>query len=242
MTDNLTIEQRQRYWRTIMLPGMGREAQQRLLDARVLIIGAGALGSISAMYLCASGVGHMRIHDFDTIDISNLQRQLSFTTADLGCSKVTILAQRLAAINPDVTVETSTTPVTAANIDSLAADCDVIIEASDNPATKYLVTDAAHRLGKACVLGGISQYNGQLFTQMPDDNQMSMYRRIFGDKPADGNIMPCSTGGILGPLPGVIASLQAAETIKIITRVGKTCSDRILLIDALNLNITSLKF
>ncbi len=241
MTDNLSTEQRQRYSRTIMLPGMGKEAQARLLDATVLVIGAGALGSISSMYLCASGIGTLRINDFDTIDISNLQRQLSFTTADIGRHKATALAGRLADINPDVIVEASIQFVTASNIDRLAAGCDVIIEASDNPSTKYLITDAAHRLGIPCVIGGISEYTGQLYTQMPDDNPVSMYRRIFGDKPADDGVMPCRIGGILGPLPGAIASLQAAEAIKIITGQGTPCHDRILIIDTLTMTTATLK-
>ena len=162
MDTGLTLAQRQRYSRTIMLDGVGRAGQQRLLRATVAIVGAGALGSTAAMYLGASGIGTLRLVDFDSVDISNLQRQLTYTTDDLGGSKVRLLARRVSQLNPDVNVEIHEQLLNAANIDSFVSGADIIVEGSDNPATKYLVTDDAHRHGIPCILGAVGPSSAQL--------------------------------------------------------------------------------
>lgn len=227
-TPALTADQRRRYARTIQLPDVGVGGQQRLMRSTVLIVGAGALGSTAAMYLAASGVGTLRIVDFDTVDISNLQRQLTYTVDDLGKPKTACLARRIAALNPDVKVEITDGILTADIVGALIDGADIVIEASDNPATKYLVTDAAHASGIPCILGAVGPDASQLLVQMSDSKTLgdssdnthvsgrrSLYRRLFPEAPGTG-VTPCSLGGLLGPLPGVIATMQALRAITLL--------------------------
>lgn len=234
-TPALTPDQRRRYARTIQLPDVGIGGQRRLMRSTVLIVGAGALGSTAAMYLAASGVGTLRIIDYDTVDISNLQRQLTYIVDDLGKPKTACLARRIAALNPDVKVEITDGILTADTVGTLIDGADIVIEASDNPATKYLVTDAAHAAGIPCILGAVGPDASQLLVQMPDkkrcesvkyqsdrDHQSivgngreSLYRRLFPEAPGTG-VTPCSLGGLLGPLPGVIATMQALRAITLL--------------------------
>lgn len=231
----LSKEQRLRYSRNIMLEPIGREGQLKLLNARVLIVGAGALGSIAAMYLGASGVGHLTIVDYDTIDISNLQRQLSFTTDQCGGWKVAKTAQRLQEINPEVKVDTIAQMLTADNVCDIISGHDLVIEGSDNPDTKYLVSDTCRQLQIPCITGGVSQFQGQM---MSWNTGHTSYRDIFPEKAEAGGYTPCSLGGILGPLPGIIASWQACEAIKILTEAGTPMYDKLLLIDVFNPSAT----
>lgn len=235
----LTKEQRVRYSRTLMLPAIGEEGQERLLGSSVLIAGAGALGSICAMYLAASGVGRIGIADFDTIGLSNLQRQLSYTMDDLGKYKVDVLARRLREINPEVRVDEHRLMLSAGNIREIAGGYDVIVEGSDNPSTKYLVTDTATALGLPCVLGGVREFVGQVMT-FPGGT--SGYRDLFPDAPCEGGFTPCSVGGVLGPLPGVIASMQAAEVIKLLTGNGLPGLGTMLQVDMLTLAVSKMEF
>lgn len=215
-TPALTPDRRRRYARTIQLPDVGVGGQQRLMRSTVLIVGAGALGSTAAMYLAASGIGTLRIVDFDTVDISNLQRQLTYTVDDLGKPKTACLARRIAALNPDVKVEITDGILTADTVGALIDGADIVIEASDNPATKYLVTDAAHAAGIPCILGAVGPDASQLLVQMPDRlGSRSLYRRLFPEAPGTG-VTPCSLGGLLGPLPGVIATMQALRAITLL--------------------------
>lgn len=234
----LDKEQMVRYSRTIMLEEIGTEGQRRLLDGSVFIVGAGALGSICAMYLAASGIGRIGIIDFDTVGLSNLQRQLSYTESDLGQPKTDVLKRRLHEINSGITVEAYNRMLTCENAAELFAGYDVVVEGSDNPSTKYLVTDTAHRLGKPCVAGGVREFVGQVMTFPP--YCATTYRDLFPDAPCESGFTPCSAGGVLGPLPGVVASMQAAEVIKLLTGIN-TGIGHLLQIDLHTLTTTRLE-
>lgn len=229
----LTPDEKLRYSRNILLAEMGEEGQRRLLGSKVLIVGAGALGSVVAMYLAGSGVGEIRLVDFDTIDISNLQRQLSFTTSQCGRLKADALAERLREINPDITVTSSNLLLRPDNIDGLSAGVDLIIEGSDNPPTKYLATDEAVRLGIPYVLGGVAQWQGQVTSWRPGCRVA--YRDLFPEGATPDGYTPCSIGGVLGPLPGIIGSMMATDAIKILASIGTPLYDRLLLLDTLTL-------
>lgn len=235
---NLTDEQQRRYARTLMLDNITETEQIKLLNASVLIVGCGALGSIASMYLAASGVGHITVVDFDTVGLSNLQRQLSFTEHDLGQKKSDTLARKLRDINSEIEITAVDKMLRQNEAIEIFKNFDVIVEASDNPSTKYMVTDTAQRVGKPCVVGGVRGFDGQVTTVMPGE---VAYRDIFPDTACSG-FTPCSAGGVLGPLPGVVASIQAAEVIKTITGVGKTLKSRMLIIDLLNGNFRTISF
>lgn len=228
-----------RYARQISLPEIGREGVERLLASSVLIVGAGALGCISAMYLAAAGVGKIGVADFDTVGLSNLQRQLSYTEDDIDKPKADTLAEKLKAINSSVEVEVINMMLTKGNIAEYVGRYDIVVEGSDNPSTKYLVSDTAKALGKACVIGGVRGFIGQLTTQLPDG---PFYRDLFPDIPERCGMTPCASIGVLGPVPGVIASLQATEVIKLITGAGQTLSGRLLQIDTLTMSTVELQF
>ena len=232
----LNAEQRRRYSRTTMLPEIGPEGQRRLLGATVTLVGAGALGSVCAMYLAASGVGRLRLIDFDTIDVSNLQRQLSFATADCGLRKAEVCAGRIRAINPEVEVETVGAMLTRGNASEVIEGSDLVMEGSDNPSTKYLVTDTAVALGVPYVLGGVAQWQGQVHSWAPGHRS---YRDIFPESACEGGYLPCSVGGVLGPLPGVVGSVMACEAIKIVAGAGAPLFDRLLTIDALTMSMAT---
>ncbi len=235
----LTDGQQRRYSRNLLLEGFGEEGQQRLLGARALVVGAGALGSICAMYLAGSGVGHITVADFDTLDISNLQRQLSFTENELGQKKAAACASRLRSINSEIDIEPLDMLLTAENIDALIRDFDIVAEGSDNPATKYLVSEACQRAGKPYCLGGVSQFYGQVMSWKPG---FPGYSALFPDSAEPDGYLPCSVGGVLGPLPGVIGSLQAAEVVKILAGIGEPLFGRLLLFDALTMQSRTLQF
>lgn len=221
-----------RYIRNLQLSGLGKEGQEALSRARVVVIGAGALGSVCAMYLAGSGIGHLTIADFDNIDITNLQRQLSYTEADTGKSKAETLAKKIGEINSEIKVTPIRAFVTAQMLEELVVEADVVIEASDNPATKYLVTDCAERINKPYALGAVAQWQGQALSWLPG---YPGYRDIFPIGADEGAYTPCSIGGILGPLPGIVGSIQAAEAIKLISGAGVPLLGRLLLLDALNM-------
>ncbi len=217
-----------RYSRSIMLDGFGEVCQLRLRDSSVLVVGAGALGSIVAMYLAASGIGRIGVVDYDRIDISNLQRQLSFTEADAGGFKVEVTAARLHAINSSIIVEAYNEYLDADTASGILSNYDVIVEASDNQLTKYMVTDVAAGLGKTVVFGGVSQYVGHVMTLIPGHISC---REVFPDRVPDSDQTPCSAFGVFGPLPGIIGSVQASEVIKVITSIGTPLVDAILTVD-----------
>jgi thiazole biosynthesis adenylyltransferase ThiF len=229
----LTESQIERYSRHIILKEVGGKGQQKLLDSKVLIIGAGGLGAPVALYLAAAGVGTIGIADADDVDLSNLQRQVIHFTADIGKPKVESARAKIEAINPDVNVITYKEWVTAANISAIIADYDFIIDGTDNFAAKFLINDACVLAGKPYSHGGILQFVGQTITVLP--GQSPCYRCLFPQPPPKDAIPSCSQAGVIGVLPGVIGSIQATEAIKFLLGKGKLLAGRILMYDALDM-------
>lgn len=229
----LTEDQTQRYSRHIMLKEVGGKGQQKLLDSKVLIIGAGGLGSPIALYLAAAGIGTIGLADDDLVDLSNLQRQVIHFTPDLGRPKVISAGEKIKAINPDVTVNACPERVSASNIAGLIADYDFIIDATDNFAAKFLINDACVLAKKPYSHGGILKFVGQTITVIPGES--ACYRCIFPTPPPEDSLLACSRAGVLGVLPGVIGSLQATEAIKILLGKGELLAGRLLIYDALEM-------
>ena len=228
----LTREQRQRYNRHLVLDGFGPEAQARLLQARVLLVGAGGLGSPVALYLAAAGVGTIGVVDGDTVSITNLQRQVLHSTADIGRPKVDVAKERMQAMNPDVQVETYECYLSEANAMELIAPYDFVIDGTDNFATKYLVNDACVLQGKAFTMGGINRYSGQLMTHVPGS---ACYRCLFPEPPAKEDVETCAIVGVLGSIAGMLGTVQATECIKYLAGVGKPLTNALLTFDALSM-------
>ena len=201
------------------------------------VIGCGALGSLCAMYLAASGVGNINIADFDTVDLSNLQRQLFFTEADLGKTKALVLRDRMLALNSGVSVNVTQEMVRPANAGDFLAGCDVVVDGSDNPATKLMTDRLAAKYEIPCVIAGVRGFDLQVITCLPGGTR---YADIFGDAPACDGFTPCSIAGVLGPTAGIAASLQAAETVKLITGAGNTLSGKLLTINLLSPSVSML--
>jgi molybdopterin/thiamine biosynthesis adenylyltransferase len=229
----LTETQIERYSRHIILKEVGGKGQKKLLDGRVLIIGAGGLGSPIALYLAAAGVGAIGIADADDVDLSNLQRQVIHFTPDVGKPKVESAREKMEAINPDVKVRTYKEWVSAANIGSIIADYDFVIDGTDNFAAKFLINDACVLAGKPYSHGGILQFVGQTITILP--GKSACYRCIFPEPPPKDAIPTCSQAGVIGVLPGVIGSIQATEAIKFLLGKGDLLTGRILMYDALGM-------
>jgi len=225
----LTREQELRYNRHIILEDFGMEGQKKLLQAKVLIVGAGGLGSPVALYLAAAGVGTIGIADGDTVSITNLQRQVIHTTAQVGRMKVDSAEERIKALNPDVKVVKYPVFLSEDNAADLIKDYDFIIDGSDNFATKYLVNDACVMLHKACSIGGISRYSGQLTTCIPGS---ACYRCLFPEPPAEGDVQTCSAVGVLGSIAGILGTIQATECIKYLTGIGELLTNTLLTFDA----------
>lgn len=231
------MNQNTRYSRLASLPEIGPEGVAKLQEARLAVIGCGALGSLCAMYLAASGVGNINIADFDTVDLSNLQRQLFFTEADLGKPKVLVLRDRMLALNSGVSVNVTQEMVRPANAGDFLAGCDVVVDGSDNPATKLMTDRLAAEYGIPCVIAGVRGFELQVMTCLPGGTR---YADIFGDAPACDGFTPCSIAGVLGPTAGIAASLQAAETVKLITGAGNTLSGKLLTINLLSPSVSML--
>jgi sulfur-carrier protein adenylyltransferase/sulfurtransferase len=235
-----TEEQVQRYSRHIILPNIGGKGQRKLLDSSVLVIGAGGLGSPVAMYLAAAGIGKLGIVDFDQVDVTNLQRQILHTTADVGRSKVTSAVEHLRAINPTIEVVGHETLLFSTNVFEIFEGYDVIVDGTDNFPVRYLVNDATQFTGKPLVYGSIYQFEGQATVFMPRQ-ETPCYRCLFPAPPPPGTVPSCAEGGVFGVLPGVIGSIQATEAIKIITGEGDTLEGRLLLYDALTMDFQEMK-
>lgn len=229
----LSEDQIQRYSRHIILKDVGGKGQQKLLDSKVLIIGAGGLGSPIALYLGAAGVGTIGIADADDVDISNLQRQVIHFTADIGKPKVYSAKEKIQDMNPDVQVKTYKEWVTAGNIANIIADYDFVIDGTDNFAAKFLINDACVLGKKPYSHGGILQFDGQTFTVMPGES--ACYRCIFPEPPPKEAIPTCSQAGVIGVLPGVIGTIQATEAIKFILGKGDLLANRLLTYNALRM-------
>jgi adenylyltransferase/sulfurtransferase len=229
----LSPQQFDRYRRHLTLPEIGLEGQQALLAARVLLIGAGGLGCPLAQYLTAAGVGTLGLVDFDTVDASNLHRQVLYGTADVGRPKTEVAAERIAAMNPDVCVERHDLRLTSDNALSILAEYDVVVDGTDNFPTRYLTNDACVLLGRPNVHGSIFRFDGQ--ATVFDARHGPCYRCLYPEPPPPGAVPSCAEGGVLGVLPGLIALIQATETVKIVTGVGDPLYGRLLQYDALRM-------
>lgn len=226
-----TEEQIRRYSRHIILPEMGGKGQKQLLASKVLIVGAGGLGSPAALYLAAAGIGAIGIIDADAVDLSNLQRQVLYSTKDLDRLKVFSAQERMQALNPDVQVIPYPVRLGAENAREIIGEYDLVIEGSDNFTTKFLTNDACVMLGKPLVMAGLLRFDGQMFVILP--KQGPCYRCIFRHPPPPGLIPSCQEAGVLGAVAGVLGTLQAVEGLKILLGVGAPLSGSILLFDAL---------
>ncbi|MES1248308.1 MAG: molybdopterin-synthase adenylyltransferase MoeB [Actinomycetota bacterium] len=238
---SITPEQRARYSRHILIPEVGLEGQAKLLQSRVLMIGAGGLGSPSSLYLAAAGVGTIGIVDDDRVDASNLQRQIAHSTETLGEWKADSAKRTLQALNPDVNVITYKERLTSENVDRILADgWDVIVDGADNFPTRYLVNDASvWHDGIPVVHGSIYRFEGQVTVFRPSDGPC--YRCLFPTPPPPELAPSCSEGGVLGVLPGIVGSLQANETIKLLLGIGEPLVGRLLLFDALETEFTEVR-
>ena len=237
---NLSNEEIRRYSRHLILPEFGMEGQRRLKEGSVLLIGAGGLGSPLALYLAAAGVGHIGLVDFDVVDESNLQRQIAHGTSTIGVRKTESAKQRLNDLNPNVEVSTYEEQVTSENAFELMRPYDVIVDGTDNFPTRYLTNDASVMLGKPNVYGSIFRFEGQATVFYPKEGG-PCYRCLYPEPPPPGLVPSCAEGGVLGVLPGVIGTIQATEAIKLLTGIGETLVNRLMLYDALSMRFRELK-
>jgi molybdopterin/thiamine biosynthesis adenylyltransferase/rhodanese-related sulfurtransferase len=230
-----TAEEQLRYSRHALLPEFGEAGQARLKAGRVLVVGAGGLGSPASLYLAAAGVGTLGLVDFDTVDLSNLQRQVLYGTGDVGKSKLDTAAARLADINPHIRIVRHADALKAANARAIIRDYDVVIDGTDNFGTRYLVNDACVLERRPNVYGSVFRFEGQAAVFAAPGGPC--YRCLHPEPPPAGLIPNCAEGGVLGVLPGVIGTIQATEAIKLLTGVGETLVGRLLLYDALKMRV-----
>ena len=235
----LTEEQIERYSRHILLEQVGGVGQEKLLSSKVLIVGAGGLGSPAALYLAAAGVGTIGIIDADKVDLTNLQRQIIHHTSDLGVEKVKSAENKMRAINPEVTVKTYHQPAKADNIREIIREYDFVIDGTDNFPAKFLINDACYFEKIPFSHAGILKFYGQLITVLPGET--TCYRCIFNAPPPAGAVPSCSQAGVLGVLAGVIGSLQATEAIKYLLGLGRLLTDTLLTYDALEMEFRAVK-
>jgi len=234
---NLSKAELARYARHLALPEFGLEAQQKLKAAKVLVVGAGGLGSPLLLYLAAVGVGTIGIVDFDVVDESNLQRQVLFGKGDLGLPKTEAAKKRLISLNPFINIQLHNTQLSSANAIEVIREYDVVADGSDNFPTRYLVNDACVLLNKPNVFGAIFQFEGQVsvFNFIDKNGKMGPnYRDLHPTPPPPGTVPSCAEGGVLGVLPGIIGSMQASEVIKVITGIGEPLSGRLFHFDTLD--------
>ncbi|HLA91083.1 MAG TPA: molybdopterin-synthase adenylyltransferase MoeB [Gemmatimonadaceae bacterium] len=221
-----------RYSRHLIIPDVGLAGQKKIKAARVLLIGAGGLGSPLALYLAAAGVGHIGLVDFDVVDITNLQRQVLHGTKDVGRPKLDSARDRIADVNPYVKLTTYETVLTSENALEIIRDYDIVIDGTDNFPTRYLVNDACVILGKPNVYGSIFRFEGQASVFATEHGPC--YRCLFPEPPPPGLVPSCAEGGVLGVLPGLIGTIQATEALKLIVGIGEPLIGRLLLVDALH--------
>lgn len=228
-----------RYSRHLILPEVGVEGQRRLKAARVLVVGAGGLGSPVLLYLAAAGIGRIGIVDFDTVDVTNLQRQVIHGTRDVGRKKVESARDRIRDVNPEVEVALHDTPLTSDNALAIIGDHDLVVDGTDNFATRYLVNDACVLLNKPNVYGSIYRFDGQATVFCAEGGPC--YRCLYPEPPPPGLVPSCAEGGVLGVLPGLIGTIQATEAVKLILGAGESLVGRLLLIDALRMDLRTVK-
>lgn len=234
----MTPEQKRRYNRHLILKEIGREGQHRLLESKVLVVGAGGLGSPVLQYLAAAGVGMLGIIDGDAVSLSNLQRQVIHTTLDVATPKVESARQHIEAINPGVKVKTYEYFLTEDNAQDVISPYDFVIDATDNFSPKYLINDACVMLNKPFCMGGISRFRGQLMTHLPGT---ACYRCIFPEPPSESEVETCAMVGVLGSITGICGTLQATECIKYLTKAGDLLTNRMLCFDALTMEFFTLE-
>lgn len=237
---DLSAAEASRYSRHLLLPEVSLAGQHKLKAARVLVVGCGGLGCPVLQYLAAAGVGTLGLLDFDTVDESNLQRQVLYGPADVGRPKAEVAAEKLGAQNPFIALQVHQVLLTAANALDLFAGYDLVLDCSDNFATRYLVSDACVVLGKPLVFGAIFKFEGQV-TVFSYQNGPT-YRCLHPVPPAPGEAPNCAQIGVLGVLPGLIGTLQAAEALKIVLEIGDVLSGRLLLVDALSMRFQTIRF
>ena len=237
-TRTLTPYQVKRYSRHIIMPQVGSIGQRKLLDAKVLMVGAGGLGSPITIYLTLAGVGTVGIVDFDDVDVTNLQRQILHYDGDIGKPKVESALSTLKSYNPDTKVNIHEEPITSINAMEVMSDYDIIVNGADNFPTRYLVNDAAYLSGKPLVDGSILLFDGQATTYIPGQG---CYRCLFPTPPPPGEVPSCAEAGVLGMLPGMVGTIQATETVKLILGIGDSLSGRLLIIDALSMEFRTVK-
>jgi molybdopterin/thiamine biosynthesis adenylyltransferase len=230
----LDATQLDRYSRHIIMDEVGPAGQQALLDASVLCVGAGGLGSPVIEYLAAAGVGHLGIVDDDVVERSNLQRQVVHRDADVGRPKAESAVEFVEGLNPDVDAVAHETRLTSDTVDGILADYDYVVDGSDNFATRYLVNDACTLAGIPFSHGAIYKFEGQLIT-VPATDDAPCYRCLFPEAPDEGTVPDCATTGVLGALPGTVGCLQATELLKLVTGVGEPLAGRLLLFDAMDM-------
>jgi adenylyltransferase/sulfurtransferase len=238
-TPELTRDEVQRYSRHLIMPEVGMDGQRKLKAGSVVCVGAGGLGSPAAMYLAAAGIGKLGIIDFDTVDASNLHRQIIYGTADVGRRKLEASGERIASLNPGVKVVTHETALTSKNALDILRDYDVVLDGTDNFQTRYLVNDACVLLGKPNAYGSIFRFDGQASVFAVKGGPC--YRCLYPEPPPPGLVPSCAEGGVLGVLPGVIGLIQATEAIKLILGTGQPLVGRLLLYDALQMRFRELK-
>jgi molybdopterin/thiamine biosynthesis adenylyltransferase/rhodanese-related sulfurtransferase len=236
---SLSNEEILRYSRHLIMPEVGMEGQLKLKRAKVLCIGTGGLGAPLGLYLAAAGVGRIGIVDFDVVDSTNLQRQVLFSTSDVGRPKIQAAADRLRGLNPDIIIDAYETNLTSDNALELFKDYDIIVDGTDNFPTRYLVNDACVLLGKPNVYGSIFRFDGQItIFGYPGG---PCYRCLYPEPPPSGLVPSCAEGGVLGVLPGIVGTIQAAETLKLILGKGEPLVGRLMLFDALAMKFRELK-
>ena len=235
----LSKQEIQRYSRHLIMPEVGMDGQLKLKQARVLCIGTGGLGAPLGLYLTAAGVGQIGIIDFDVVDHTNLQRQVLFGTSDVGRPKITAAADRLRNLNPDIQIDAIEAKLTSENALEIFRDYDIIVDGTDNFPTRYLVNDACVLLGKPNVYGSIFRFEGQITVFGYPGGPC--YRCLYPEPPPPGLVPSCAEGGVLGVLPGIVGTIQAAETLKLIIGKGSPLVGRLLLFDALAMKFRELK-
>src|SRR5574344_2176454 len=234
----LSNEQIERYSRHIILKEVGAKGQKKLLNSKVLIIGAGGLGAPAALYLAAAGVGHIGIVDADVVDLSNLQRQIIHFTKDIDKPKVESAKEKMIAINPDVKVTTYHEFLDSANAKKIIEPWDFVVDGTDNFPVKFLINDACVMLNKPFSHGGILRFRGQTFTHVPGS---ACYRCFFKEPPPAGVVPTCSQAGVLGAIAGMLGTILAAEALKYFLGVGDLLTDRLLIFDAKTMNFRTIK-
>ena len=240
----LDATQLDRYSRHVIMDEIGPEGQQRLLEGSVLVVGAGGLGSPAIQYLAAAGVGRLGIVDDDVVERSNLQRQIVHADADVGRPKVESAAEYVSALNPDIEVETHETRLTADNVGDLVEAYDVVLDASDNFATRYLLNDHCVLSGTPLSHGAIYRFEGQVTTFTNDRSgvdDVPCYRRIFPEAPEPGTVPDCATTGVLGVLPGTVGCIQATEVVKHLLEKGDLLEGRLLMYDAMDMSFETVE-